>query len=112
MENQCELPEGRRVLCLPPREHGGLGRVGKRGLEEPGQRERESERTVGSGHRRQKRDAQGRQAAAVVAIVVVVDIVGNGCKGRKADSQRKHSTLVAISSVVRAVDTKGGKARP
>lgn len=23
VENQCELPEGRRVLCLPPRVHGG-----------------------------------------------------------------------------------------
>lgn len=23
VENQCESPEGRRVLCLPPREHGG-----------------------------------------------------------------------------------------
>lgn len=22
VENQCEQPEGRRVLCLPPRDHG------------------------------------------------------------------------------------------
>lgn len=37
VENQCELPEGRRVLCLPPREHGGS--VRERGLEESEERE-------------------------------------------------------------------------
>lgn len=40
VENQCELPEGRRVLCLPPREHGGSARERVAGAG----RERESDK--------------------------------------------------------------------
>lgn len=38
VENQCELPEGRRVLCLPPREYGGLVRERVGGVGREGER--------------------------------------------------------------------------